>query len=156
MPTAASRLVDPPSLADPATRARLSGPALRGFRALAERWGLPLDQQLALLGSPARSTYFAWKRASPTRAPVLSADTLTRVSLLLGIFAALERWLGNAPHEADAWIGRANDDHPFYGRSPLALMLDGGIPAMTQVRGYLDTLAGGPPSALSGRGRARR
>ena len=71
---------------DPETRRRLSGPALRTFFALAERWGLSADEQRALLGWPSRSTFFAWRKGQVAAVPY---DTLTRLSLLVGIYKAL-------------------------------------------------------------------
>jgi len=143
-----------PALAAADTRAQLSGPALRGFFSLAERWRLTVGEQLALLGWPGRSTFFRWRQTAAARTaeggdegaavPTLSADTLMRISYLLGIFAGLERWLGATPAEADAWIARSNTDAPFFGRRPLDILCAGDIAAFAQVRGYLDALAGGP------------
>lgn len=142
--------VPAPALASPEVRAQHSGPALRGFFALADRWALSVDVQLALLGWPGRSTFFRWRQAATGGEPVptLGADTLMRVSYLLGIYQGLARWLGATPAEADAWIARPNTDAPFFGRRPLDLLTEGDMAAFAQVRGYLDALAGGPlPSA---------
>ena len=39
-----------------------SGPALKAFFRIADRWKLDVEQQLILLGEPARSTFFKWKK----------------------------------------------------------------------------------------------
>ena len=53
--------------------------ALALFFALAEKWSLTTDQQIRLLGSPARSTFFKWKKEGG----LISEDTLERISYLL-------------------------------------------------------------------------
>ena len=56
-----------------------------------------------LLGSPPRSTFFKWKS---DRAARLSADTLERISYIMGIYKALRILLPT--HEmADAWVKEA-------------------------------------------------
>ena len=42
----------------------LSGPALRTFFRIAETWRLSVAEQMTLLGFPARSTFFNWKKES--------------------------------------------------------------------------------------------
>src|SRR5580704_5088945 len=90
-----------PRKLDPKTA---SGPALRTFFRLADRWKLDVDEQMVLLGVSARSTFFKWKKDQDGH---LSLDTLERISYLLGIFKALHILL---PDEdaADAWIRKAN------------------------------------------------
>lgn len=127
----------------PDPRHRLAAPALRAFFALAERWELSTEEQLALLGSPGRTTLFAWRRAAPRS---LAPDALARVSYLLASYEALERLFRRAPGEADGWMRRPNSGHPFHGVTPLAFAVEGGIPALMQLRAYLDHAAGGPPS----------
>ena len=39
------------------------------FLALAELWRLSTDQQITLLGAPARSTYFKWKKDGGSMSP---------------------------------------------------------------------------------------
>ena len=63
--------------------AEMSVAGLRAFFNIARDWRLAIDEQLVLLGSPGRSSFFKWK-AAPDSAR-LSRDTLERVSLLLGI-----------------------------------------------------------------------
>src|ERR1700751_5105981 len=87
-----------------------SGPAMKAFMRIADRWKLDVDKQLTLLGAPARSTFFRWKKGQDVN---LSMDTLERISYMLGIFKALHILL---PDEdaADAWINKPNTA-PLFG-----------------------------------------
>ena len=67
---------------EPDERKRLSGPALRTFFNVAAKWQLSVTEQRALLGWPAASTYHKYKAREHG---ALSYDTLTRLSLILGI-----------------------------------------------------------------------
>src|ERR671910_341438 len=71
---------------DPAVRRRLSGPALRTFFNVARAWDLDVSNQRALLGWPPSSTFHKYKSGD---GGVLSFDTLSRISLVLGIYKAL-------------------------------------------------------------------
>ena len=129
---------------DPATRDRLSGPAIRGFLRLAEVWKLRVEEQIDLLGaSVSRGTLHNWARG---KGSVLSADQLMRVSYLLAIYEGLERIWRLAPAEADAWIRRPRNDEPFDGLPPLAFMREHGILGLAAARAYVDGMTGGPPS----------
>ena len=75
-----------PDLAEAATRARLSGPAVEAFFAIAEKWELRNEDAMALLGGASHGRYFELKK---NRRGLLSQDELTRISLLIGIFKAL-------------------------------------------------------------------
>jgi hypothetical protein len=111
---------------------------LRTFFRIADLWGLSVDEQLTLLGSPGRSTYFKWKKDG---AATLPRDVLERISYVLGIYKALQILL---PDEAaaDAWVRQANDAVPFGGRSALDRMLAGGVVDLYEVRRYLDAERG--------------
>jgi len=109
---------------------------LAAFFALADVWQLSTDQQITLLGSPARSTYFKWKKEGGA----LSVDQEDRVSHLLSIFKALQI-LYPDPHRADAWLRRP---HRFFGgRSALDVTLDGKLEDIIRVRNFVDAQRGG-------------
>lgn len=109
---------------------------LAAFFALADVWKLSTDQQIVLLGSPARSTYFKWKKEGGT----LSVDQEDRVSHLLSIFKALQVLFPD-PACADAWLARP---HRFFGgRSALEVMLEGKLEDIVRVRDYVDAQRGG-------------
>lgn len=123
-----------------ATVAQMSAAGLRAFFNIARDWALPIDEQIVLLGSPGRSTFFKWK-ASPETAR-LPRDTLERLSLLLGIYKALQILLPQ-PAAADAWVKRPNDAAPFGGKRALDRMLAGNVSDLVAVRQYLDAMRGG-------------
>ena len=112
--------------------------ALAGFFFLADRWGLDTRQQLALLGQPPRSTFFAWKKSTQA---VLSQDTLERISYLLGIWKAL-RILIPDDSQAEAWVKKPNDNPLFEGAAPIERMTRGRIMDLADVRRLLDARRG--------------
>jgi hypothetical protein len=119
---------------DPEVRRRLSGPGLRTFFNIAAAWQLTVGDQRALLGWPAASTFHKYKAGDYG---TLSFDTLTRISLVIGIYKSLQV-LYPEPRFADAWI-RMPNSHPLFGGEPaLSLMVDGGIDGLFRVRRLLD------------------
>ncbi|CAG4886334.1 MbcA/ParS/Xre antitoxin family protein [Paraburkholderia saeva] len=118
----------------------MSAAGLRAFFNIARDWDLSADEQIVLLGSPGRSTFFKWKQAPQTAR--LGRDTLERLSLLLGIYKGLQILLPQAA-AADAWIRRPNSAPPFGGRRALDRMLAGNISDLVAVRQYLDAMRGG-------------
>ena len=118
--------------------AALAQCALKGFFQVTDRWGLDTREQMALLGQPPRSTFFAWKEGSRA---ILPADTLERINCVLGIWKALRNVIPDVP-EALAWVRRPNDSPLFEGASPLAFMAGGKIPDLTDVRRFLDARIG--------------
>jgi hypothetical protein len=123
----------------PVAAAHLAQAGLRTFFRIAGLWDLSVDDQITLLGSPGRSTYFKWKREG---AEALPRDVLERISYILGIYKDLQLLL---PEEAaaDAWVRRPNEAAPFGGRSALDRMLSGNVSDLYEVRRYLDGERGG-------------
>ena len=119
---------------------KLAAAGLRAFARIAQAWGLSVDEQLALLGEPPRSTFFAWRK-QPEKA-ALTRDTLERLSNILGIYKGLQILLPDAA-AADAWVRQANNAAPFGGRSALSRMLAGNVSDLNLVRRYLDGVRGG-------------
>ncbi|RQH05685.1 MbcA/ParS/Xre antitoxin family protein [Paraburkholderia dinghuensis] len=117
----------------------MSAAGLRAFFKIAHDWDLGVDEQIVLLGSPGRSTFFKWKHAPESAR--LGRDTLERLSLLLGIYKALQILLPQ-PTAADAWVKRPNSAPPFGGRRALDRMLAGNISDLVAVRQYLDAMRG--------------
>lgn len=123
----------------PERRAGTAAAALRTFFRIAELWGLTAEQQMRLLGSPARSTYFRWKKHGAEQLP---RDTLERISYVLGIYKALQILLPD-PAAADAWVRKPNAAAPFGGRPALERLLSGNVADLYVVRQYLDAQLGG-------------
>jgi hypothetical protein len=119
---------------------QMAAAGLRAYARIAQAWGLSVDEQLALLGQPPRSTYFAWRK-DPDKA-ALPRDTLERLSNILGIYKSLQILLPD-PAAADAWIRQPNAAAPFGGRNALARMLAGNVSDLNLVRRYLDGVRGG-------------
>jgi hypothetical protein len=119
---------------DPDVRRKLSGPALRAFFQIARAWNLGAGQERALLGWPPSSTFHKYKSGDHG---TLSFDTLTRLSLVLGIYKALQV-LYPEPTFADRWVSVPNSHALFGGRPPIAFMTDGALDALFQVRRLLD------------------
>jgi hypothetical protein len=133
-----SALLDPPPVA--VSPGQMGAAGLRAFARIAEAWGLSVDEQIRLLGEPARSTFFAWRK-HPQKAS-LPRDTLERLSNLLGIWKSLQILLPE-PAAADAWVRKPNAAAPFGGRSALQHMLGGNVADLNLVRRYLDGVRGG-------------
>lgn len=105
------------------------------FQRLADLWQLSTEDQVRLLGSPGRSTYFKWKKDGGN----LPRDTEERVSHLLAIFKALEILLPDI-RAADGWLRRPNQY--FQGQSALDVMLNGQMADIITVRQYVDAQRG--------------
>ena len=127
-----------PAPARPST-AQMGAAGLRAFGRIAQAWKLSVDEQLLLLGAPARSTFFGWRK-NPAAA-ALPRDTLERLSNILGIYKALQIVLPDAA-AADAWVRKPNSAPVFGGRSALAHMLAGNMSDLGRVRRYLDAVRG--------------
>jgi hypothetical protein len=111
-----------------------------GFRAvfrIFDAWHVSADQAMTLLGRPARSTFYKWRRGE---VGATSHDTISRVSYILGIHKALQI-LYRDPQLADSWIKRPNV--AFAQRSALDRMSGGDIADLAAVRDHLDAARGG-------------
>jgi hypothetical protein len=133
----------PADLSSRAVQEKLSPVAIRAFFRLAAHWRLRDEDARGLIGGISNGSFYQLKR-SAAKAPVaktLDQDKLTRVSLLVGIFKALN--ILYSTKLADAWVQLPNSNPIFGGRTPLACMLKGGVPAMLRVRQLLDARRGG-------------
>jgi hypothetical protein len=99
----------------------MSGPAMRTFFNVAQKWQLTVEEERALLGWPPESTFYKYKSGQVS---TLSYDMLTRISLLLGIYKDL-RILYPEQDLADRWIRLPNSNPLFGGQPALALMTQG-------------------------------
>jgi hypothetical protein len=127
------------NLSDVMTRRRLSPAAVKSFLSIVEKWGLRDMDARQLLGGISSGSYYAWKKDPKNR--VLDQDTLTRISLLVGIFKALN--ILYSRKLADAWITLPNTNPMFRGLTPLAYIFQHGQPGMVHVRQLLDSRRGG-------------
>jgi hypothetical protein len=116
----------------------LGATALTAYFSITAAWGLSAEEERTLLGSPPRSTFFKWKSE---RAARLSADTIERISYVMGIYKAL-RILLPTPEAAHAWVRKPNSAAGFGGKSALERMLAGRVIDLADVRRYLDAERG--------------
>jgi hypothetical protein len=117
---------------------RLSPLAVKGFLKIAALWQLRDENARQLLGGMSNGAYYELKKAGSRS---LDQDRLTRISLLTGIFKALNILYGRKL--ADCWVYLPNTNPMFGGETPLAYMIKGGMPAMLRVRQLLDARRGG-------------
>ena len=127
----------PVDLSDRAIQEKLSPVARRAFFALVQHWKLRDEDARRLLGGLSNGSFYQLKKAART----LDQDKLTRISLLVGIFKALN--ILYSAKLADAWVERPNSNSLFVGQTPLQYMLKGGVPAIMRVRQMLDARRGG-------------
>jgi hypothetical protein len=138
----------PADLSSRAVQEKLSPVAIRAFFRLASHWNLRDEDARGLIGGISNGSFYQLKRgagkASSSKTSdvkPLDQDKLTRVSLLVGIFKALNILYGTKL--ADAWVQLPNTNPIFGGETPLAYMLKGGVPSMLRVRQLLDARRGG-------------
>ena len=125
-------------LSSRAVQARLSPAASRAFFRIAHAWKLRDEDARALLGGISNGAFYNLKNRPPKK---LDQDRLTRISLLIGIFKALN--ILYSRKLADVWIQLANSNPMFAGATPLSYMRKGGLPAIIRVRQLLDARRGG-------------
>ena len=129
----------PADLADASARARLTPAAVAGIVRLAGIWHLTSTETCILIGDVSERTWFRMKKGEWDG--ILSQDSLTRVSALIGIFKGLR--LLFSERLADEWVRLPNKGPLYGGRRPLDVMIEGGIPKLLQVRQHIDALRGG-------------
>tara|TARA_R110000868_G_C10964052_1_gene768847 strand:+ start:4296 stop:4823 length:528 start_codon:yes stop_codon:yes gene_type:complete len=126
---------------------KLSGPGMRTFLNIARQWGLSEQQKMAVLGSPARSTYHKWaKDAAEGNNLTLPFDTLVRISAVLGVHKAL-KIVFLTPEEGIDWLKQPNLAPVFAGHAPLDMITSGFQDRILTVRRHLDARRGGIFSA---------
>jgi uncharacterized protein (DUF2384 family) len=127
-----------PDLTEAATRKKLSSAAILAFFVIVQKWDLKSNNAMALLGGVSSGRYFELKRRHKG---ALTQDELTRVSLLIGIFKALNILFNEKL--ANQRVSRPNSNPMFHDAPPLRAMIRGGVPGMLSVRRLLDSRRGG-------------
>lgn len=128
----------PVDLSSKAVQGKLSPAAIRAFFSLTSHWKLRDEDARSLLGGISNGSFYQLKRST---SKTLDQDKLTRISLLVGIFKALNILFSTKL--ADAWAQLPNANPLFGGDTPLSYMRKGGVPAMLRVRQLLDARRGG-------------
>ncbi|CAN7439977.1 antitoxin Xre-like helix-turn-helix domain-containing protein [Rhizobium sp. LjRoot254] len=104
----------------------------------ADLWNLRNADAAALFDVPIAT----WNRMKAGQyRGTLDRDKAMRASLIIGIFKGL-RLLFNGPLEY-GWPALKNSGPLYEGRTPVELMIAGGIPAMMRVRDHVDAMRGG-------------
>jgi len=119
-------------------RTRLSPAAIKGLLRIAMHWNLRDEDTRVLLGGISSGSFYALKNRTTK---MLDEDRLTRISLLIGIYKALN--ILYSEKLADAWITLPNTNPMFGGDSPLNYVKRGGIPAFVRLRQLLDARRAG-------------
>jgi hypothetical protein len=133
-----------PDFTSKAERERMTGPALRTFFYIIERWEIPDEDARELLGGVCNGRYYQMKKDKERR--ILSADELFRISYLIGTFNALNTLHGQSL--ADRWVRLPNSNRIFNGLAPLEYMRKGGQFAMEIARELLEALIQGNITGL--------
>lgn len=124
-----------PAGADPA---RLDAVAAKAVVRLAATWRLKNTEAAELTGVSPRT----FERIKAGRwSGRLSQDQRLRASALVGLYKGLHLYFSDPL--ADDWVTLANQGPLFGGRRPMEVMIAGGLPAMVEVRDYVDALRGG-------------
>jgi hypothetical protein len=121
-------------LSDKRVQKRLSPAARKAFFKIANTWKIRDEEAKQLLGGISNGAFYQLK-GGELKTP-LDQDRLVRVSLMVGIFKALNTLYSQKL--ADAWVSLPNSNPMFAGDIPLAYMVKGGQPAMMRVRQLLD------------------
>src|ERR1700688_14160 len=128
----------PADLSNKDVARRLRPSAVKGFLKIAALWELRDEDARQLLGGMSNGAYYELKK---TGSRTLDQDRLTRISLLTGIFKALNiLYRGKL---ADRWVHLPNTNPMFGGETPLTYMVKGGVPAMLRMRHLLDARRSG-------------
>ena len=122
-----------PDLSDKAVQRKLSLTAVPAFFKIAKEWELKDESARRLLGGVSNGVFYQLKQGQKK---VFDQDKLTRISLLVGIFKALN--ILYSRKLADAWVSLPNSNPMFEGEMPLSYMIKGGVPALVRVRQLLD------------------
>lgn len=134
---ATAQMIEPSRVRALAAREEIE-PLVKALVRIAESWNLSNAEAAALFDVP--SATWGRMKAGAFRG-VLDQDKVTRASLVIGLYKGL-RLLFNGPLTF-GWPKAPNTGPGFSGRTPLALMIEGGIPAMMEVRRHIDALRGG-------------
>lgn len=112
--------------------------ALKGFFGIANEWNCTTDEKIALLGGVSRTTLYKYAKLPRVRLP---RDTLERISLILGIYKALQV-LYPTHERANQRIRLATTELPFAGKSAMEFMAQGSMRHLMLVRQYFDAKRG--------------
>jgi uncharacterized protein (DUF2384 family) len=108
----------------------------RTVGAIFGRWGVTDVDAAVILGGISPKTYRRWRDGEYGR---VNRDLADRMSCILGIHKAL-RIIFAEPAQGYRWMNQPNAG--FAGRTPLQLLLRGGMEDLLRLRRYLDSVRG--------------
>ncbi len=126
--------IDTVRLADPAERVRLTPAARNAIVTIAEFWALTAHEAAVVFGLSRRT----WQRIKNGTFSTFNQDQMTRASLMIGLFGALEIAFSQ-PLSRD-WVKIRREDPDYAGQTPLEVMIKYGIPAMLAVRNHAEAI----------------
>lgn len=117
---------------------QIANVAAKAYARIAEAWTLNNSLAAELIAVSPRT----WARIKTGDwTGTLKRDQLLRISAVTGLYKALHLYFSDAL--ADRWVKLANTGPLFGGRAPSDVMVEGGLPAMIEIRDYVDALRGG-------------
>lgn len=122
--------------------AQLAGAGLRtAQRIMTSAWRLETPQQAVLLGLP-ESTLLALYEAAHSARDVdgVGEDTLTRLSLIAGIYGDLQSFYQKDRDFAEVWVSLPNSNATFGGVAPIEQMMQGDIDSLWRVRRHTQAM----------------
>lgn len=123
---------------------RINAAALLNFFGISQEWGCSPKDQITLLGTPSKSSFYRMKDFADGKAdkpPKLGRDALERISYIMGIYKALNILLPSERRAAE-WVRKENTHPLFSGRTALDVMLQGRVIDLADIRRYLDAERG--------------
>jgi uncharacterized protein (DUF2384 family) len=100
-------------------------------------WHVTAPDAAKLAGTSERT----WRRMrNGSWSGSLSQDQSMRASAVIGLYKRLHLYFGY--DLADRWVKLPNRGPLFREKSPLAYMIDGGLPAIIATREYVDAIRG--------------
>ena len=127
-----------PTIAQERRAGDVAATAAKALARIAEAWRLRNEDAARLVDVSART----WNRIKHGAwSGRLSQDQLLRASGVIGLYKALHLYFSD--DLADEWVTLRNTGPSFGGRTPLEIMIEGGLPAIMATRDHVDALRGG-------------
>lgn len=120
-------------------RDHVHGVAVKALVRVLAAWKVGAEASAFLAGVPSTRTWARMK--SGTWAGSLTQDQFMRASAIVGVYKSLHLYFGDTL--ADSWVLLPNSGPLFRGLTPCQYMVDGGLPAILEVREYIDAVRGG-------------
>lgn len=119
---------------------RINAAALLNFFGITDEWNCSPKDQMTLLGTPSKSSFYRMKdfvEGKADKPPKLGRDALERISYIMGTYKALNILLPSDRRAAE-WVRKPNSHPLFSGQCALDVMLQGRVIDLADIRRYLD------------------